>query len=204
MNSFNRLVEIFSEFPGIGPRQAKRFVYFLLTRQAGYTKEMIRALENLQSNTVTCSSCFRIFSKNGGTTSLCSICSNQNRDNSLLAIVSRDSDLESIEKSGSFSGYYFVLGGVVPILETEPDKKIRSRELAERMKERMQNGLKEVILATSANSDGENTAQYITRLLSPFRDAGLKISTLGRGLSTGTELEYSDSETLKNAMRNRG
>lgn len=91
----------------------------------------------------------------------------------------------------------------MPILEQEPDKKIRSRELLNRVEMRIGSGLKEVILAMSANADGENTAQYIERLLAPFKAKGLRVSTLGRGLSTGTELEYSDADTLRNAVDNR-
>lgn len=203
MNSFNRLIEIFSEFPGIGPRQAKRFVYFLVTKSPAYAKDLVRAIENLKDNTLTCNSCFRIFSKNGGNTSLCSICADRNRDTSMLAVVSRDSDLESIEKSDSYNGLYFVLGGIVPILEANPDKKIRGKELVAEIEKRLANGLKEVILAMSANADSENTAQYVENLLSAYKKKGLKISLLGRGLSTGTELEYSDADTLRNALSNR-
>lgn len=219
MNPINKLAELFAEFPGIGPRQAKRFVYFLLTMPPSFTKDLIRAVENLKSTTVTCSSCFRIFSSSnmsitsahaaGGTNAngvpvLCSICSNPNRDSSMLAIVSRDSDLESIEKSGSYNGLYFVLGGIVPILETNPEKKIRQAELLAVVKQRSDTrGLSEIILALSANADSENTAQYIFHILSGYKDAGLKISLLGRGLSTGTELEYSDADTLRNALKNR-
>src|SRR6185436_10153099 len=149
MNSFNRLVEIFSEFPGIGPRQAKRFVYFLLTRPNGFSKDLARLIEDLKNNTITCSSCFRIFTKNGGNTTLCNICGNKNRDRSVLAVVSRDSDLESLEKSGSFNGLYFVLGGIVPILENEPEKMVRSKELLAVVSNRFPNELKEVIVALS-------------------------------------------------------
>ncbi len=213
MNPLNRLAELFAEFPGIGPRQAKRFVYFLLTMPPAFSKDIIRALENLKSNTLTCSSCFRIFSSNNASITsansaavLCSICSNPNRDASMLAIVSRDSDLESLEKSGSYNGVYFVLGGIVPILEANPEKKIRQTELLSAVAKRFASGsgvLKEVILAMSANADSENTAQYVSQILSGYKDAGLKISLLGRGLSTGTELEYSDADTLRNALRNR-
>lgn len=203
MNPFNRLVEIFSEFPGIGPRQAKRFVYFLLTKPNGYTKDLTHLIEELKQSTTTCSSCYRIFTKNNSDSTLCTICSSKNRDKSLLAVVSRDSDLESLEKSGSFNGLYFVLGGVVPILEADPEKKVRSRELFNTVLKRFPSELKEVILAMSANADSENTGDYIVKLLSQFKDNGLKITLLGRGLSTGTELEYSDAETLKNALRNR-
>ncbi len=203
MNSFNRLIEIFSDFPGIGPRQAKRFVYFLLTKPPAYTGELLRAIENLKNNTQTCSSCYRIFNKNGGMATLCSICSDRNRDHSLLAVVSRDSDLESLEKSGSYNGLYFVLGGIVPILENDPEKYVRSRELFTSVEKRIGDGLTEVILAMSANADSENTGQFVDRLLVPFKERGLKISLLGRGLSTGTELEYSDADTLRNALKNR-
>jgi len=212
MSSFNRLIEIFSDFPGIGPRQAKRFVYFLLTKPPTYTKDFVRAMEDLRANTITCSSCFRIFSKNGSANAvysstpnslLCSICSNPNRDSSLLAIVSRDSDLESLEKSGSFNGLYFVLGGIIPILEADPESKIRSKELLATVEKRVAQSLNEIILAMSANADSENTSEYIGRMLATFKDKGVKISHLGRGLSTGTELEYSDAETLKNAISNR-
>jgi recombination protein RecR len=203
MNSFNKLVELFSDFPGIGPRQAKRFVYFLLTKSPAYTKELISSLENLKSNIATCSMCYRIFTKSGGTTSLCAICSNKNRDTSLLAVVSRDSDLESIEKSGSYNGLYFVLGGIVPILEADPESKIRSRELVAEINKRVPGGLSEVILALSANADGENTAQYVNHILDPFKEHGLRVTFLGRGLSTGSELEYSDADTLRSALNNR-
>lgn len=124
----------------------------------------------------------------------------------MLAVVSRDSDLESLEKSGSYNGLYFVLGGIVPILEANPEKKIRQVELLSTVQKRFASGggvLKEIILAMSANADSENTAQYVSQILSGYKDAGLKISLLGRGLSTGTELEYSDADTLRNALRNR-
>lgn len=203
MNSFNSLVEIFSDFPGIGPRQAKRFVYFLLTMPASYTDKLVKSLENLRINSVTCASCYRIFSKNSDNNHICAICLNKNRDSSQLAVVCRDSDLENIEKSGAYKGYYFILGGVVPILESEPERKIRSKELLSVVKNKLEGGLKEVILAMSANSDSENTARYVEKLLSSYKENGLRISLLGRGLSTGTELEYSDSDTLKNALSNR-
>lgn len=203
MNSFNKLVEIFSDFPGIGPRQAKRFVYFLLTKSPSYTKELIASLETLRASIQTCSYCFHLFTKNGGSGTLCPICSDKNRDVSQLAIVSRDSDLESLEKSGSYNGLYFVLGGIVPILEADPESKIRSRELVAQLDTRMKAGLKEVILALNANADGENTAQFVSKVLLPAREKGITVTVLGRGLSTGTELEYSDADTLRNALSNR-
>lgn len=205
MNSFSKLVELFSEFPGIGSRQAKRFVYFLLHKPSVFNDELIKSIENLKKEIKKCNSCFRVFSESGGNTPLCSICRNQHRDQSILAVVSNDSDLDNIEKSGSYNGLYFVLGGILPILEKDPDKKVRSKEFLKLIEAKLESGeLKEIILAMSLNSEGENTADYMRNLLSPYaKKLVFKISNLGRGLSTGTELEYSDTETLKNALKNR-
>ncbi len=200
MNSIDKLSEIFSKFPGIGPRQAKRFVYFLLSKNGDYSGELVRAIQSLKKEILQCGSCMRFFAKNGQTTRLCSICSDDTRDSSMLVVVPRDIDFEAVEKSGSYNGYYFVLGGVVPILEKEPEKRIRSKELEVRIKKGIENGLKELILAMNANLDGENTAEFIKQQCQGFP---LTLSTLGRGLSTGAELEYADPETLKNAFLHR-
>lgn len=116
----------------------------------------------------------------------------------MLMIVPRDAELEAVEKSGSYRGYYFVLGGVVPILEKEPERKIRLKELDERLKK--DTHIKEVILAMNANNDGENTADFIRER---YQGSVFTFSILGRGLSTGAELEYADPETLKNAFLHR-
>ncbi len=120
-------------------------------------------------------------------------------------VVPRDIDLENIERTGAYSGKYFVLGGTVPILEKEPEKRIRQKELLGTVSERIKSvKLKEIILAMNLNPEGENTVDYIKKLLASFTlKPKIRISTLGRGLSTGTELEYSDTETLKNALKNR-
>ncbi len=197
MNSIDKLSEIFSKFPGIGPRQAKRFVYFLLTRNGDYSSELVKAVENLRKEIVQCDQCLRFFPKNGLSTTLCSVCSDESRDNSMLMIVPRDIDFEAVEKSGSYKGYYFILGGVVPILEKEPEKRIRVKELEARIKKNKD--IKEIILAMNANLDGENTAEFIKQYIGE----GYVTSTLGKGLSTGAELEYADPETLKNAFLHR-
>ena len=120
----------------------------------------------------------------------------------MLMLVPRDIDLEAVERSGGYKGYYFVLGGVVPILEKEPEKKIRINKLQETISKRK--NLKEVILAMNANADGEHTADYIKEQLSTaYQGKALVFSILGRGLSTGIELEYADPETLKNAFLHR-
>jgi recombination protein RecR len=197
MNSIDRLTEMFSKFPGIGPRQARRFVYFLLSRSGSYPEELSRAIESLKRDIMQCQECQRHFVKNEGVSRLCSICSDDTRERDMLMVVPRDVDLEAVEKSGSYHGRYFVLGGVVPILEKEPEKRIRLHELDRILKSPQ--GLKEVILAMNANNDGENTAEFIKE-----RYAGpVPFSVLGRGLSTGAELEYADPETLKNAFLHR-
>lgn len=198
MNSIDRLTELFKSFPGIGPRQAKRFVYYLLSRNGSYSDELTRAIQNLKAEIAQCSSCLKFFVKTQHEAKSCSICSDESRDSSQLCIVPRDIDLEAIEKSGSYKGYYFVLGGVVPILEKEPEKKIRIEELEARVKK--DTNIKEIILAMNANQDGEHTAEYLRE---KFKNTSIVFSELGRGLSTGIELEYADPETLKNAFLHR-
>ena len=119
-------------------------------------------------------------------------------------IVSRDIDLENVEKSHPFSGKYFVLGGLVPILDKNPEQRIRLKELLALVSRMSDKGLKEIILGLDANSEAEYTANILKSSLSPITEKySIKISELGRGLSTGTELEYSDPETIKNALKNR-
>ena len=114
-------------------------------------------------------------------------------------VIEKDVDLDNVERSGVYSGKYFVLGGTIPILESEPHKKIRSNELEQYIEK---NKFDEIIIATSANPDGDSTGEYIKKLLAET-DGKVTISILGRGLSTGSELEYSDQETIKNAFNSR-
>lgn len=119
----------------------------------------------------------------------------------MLMIIERDADFENIEKSKIYEGKYFILGGKVPILEKNPENRIRVSQLKERIKDE---NIKEIILALSVNPDGENTERYVRELLTPLAEKdSIKITMLGRGLSTGIELEYPDSDTLKNAFKNR-
>lgn len=198
MNDIDKLTEYFREFPGIGPRQAKRFVYFLLRKNEQYVRELATLIPQVRKNVSVCQNCFKYFARNTNSTT-CDIC-NQNRDQTQLMIVARDTDLEAIEKSDGFHGYYFVLGGQLPILEEDAQKFIRFKELISIIEKRKQNGLNEIILALSANPDGDNTATFLKNKLADYE---FKISTLGRGLSTGSELEYADKDTIKNALENR-
>ena len=198
MNSIDKLSEIFARFPGIGPRQAKRFVYFLLSRNGDYTGELVKAIQNIKKEIIQCGKCMRYYAQNGHESKICSICADDSRDNSMLMVVPRDIDFEAVERSGSYQGYYFILGGVVPILEKAPEKKIRIKELEIRISK--DKNIKEIILAMNANLDGENTAEFIKQ---KYQGLSLIFSSLGRGLSTGAELEYADPETLKNAFLHR-
>lgn len=201
MDNTQKLIELFKEFPGIGPRQAKRFVYFLLNKHPAYSNDLVKLINEVRKTVKSCDTCFRFFPN--GNTNTCPICANENREKSLM-IVSHDVDFENIEKTKFYNGYYFILGGTVPILEKNPEKRIRQKELLETIEKRIKDGLSEIIIALNYNPEGENTLSYLENLLSKnLIDKGVRISTLGRGLSTGTELEYSDSETIKNALKNR-
>lgn len=203
MSPIDRLAELFQRFPGIGPRQARRFVFHILSQDREYADALQRLIGEVRASVRPCAACFRYFpGKNGET--LCSICSDGERDPSLLMVVERDSDIGPIEQAKAYQGLYFVFGGTVPLLDQSHIQKTRGSALKAQMDERIKDGLKEVILAFSVNPDGENTARYVESLLETHKTAGqIKLSVLGRGLSTGSELEYADPETIKNALKNR-
>ncbi len=205
MNPINRLEEIFSNFPGIGPRQARRFVYYLLNKPQNSVKELTQLIEDVRRLSTECDQCHRVFLfKKPGDRS-CNVCSDPNRDQTTLMILARDSDFESVEKSGVYKGLYFILGGTVPVLDKEPEKRIRLKSLLERVSAGNIT-CKEIILSLNTTPDGEHTTDIVKEALenltrqSPDR---IKVTVLGRGLSTGAELEYADSETIKNALQNR-
>lgn len=202
MNSIDKLIQIFSEFPGIGPRQARRFVYYLLTRANGTLEDLAKNISDLKNDVTTCKDCRRFFEKKHKGAEVCDICASQTRDRSLVMIVQRDIDLESVEKNGGFNGVYFVLGGSVPILEKEPEKRIRVNDLKSYIQKKVTEGLEEIILGVNWNPEGENTANFVEKFLQSVAPK-IKITHLGKGLSMGAELEYTDPDTLKNALKNR-
>ncbi|HEY4503356.1 MAG TPA: toprim domain-containing protein [Candidatus Paceibacterota bacterium] len=208
MDSIEKLAEIFKEFPGIGERQAKRFVYFLMSRNGNYAENLSRMILDLKKEVTQCRECFRFFlvKNNGNTTpkggQVCEICADPNTDSSILMVVEKDSDLESVRKSHAYQGKYFLLGGLVPVVEKSTKSRVRVEELKEKIKKI--NGLQEIILAFSLSPQGDHTDSYIREQIKDLAlKKNIKVSSLGRGLSTGTELEYSDNETLKNALKNR-
>jgi recombination protein RecR len=197
MNIIDELTELFKEFPGIGPRQARRFVYHLLRKNDTYVNKIVALIPELRKKTKTCNKCYRFFSANG---ELCNICDNKNRNPKILMIVSRDSDLENIEKTDIFNGNYFVLGGLLPVLEKDTKKYLRLDELQKTISANTE--LEEIVLAFPVNPEGDNTAIFLKKEIQNQKPE-IKVTLLGRGLSTGLELEYSDKETIKNALENR-
>ena len=204
MDSIEKLTEIFKEFPGIGERQARRFVYFLMGRNGGYVGNLSQLITDLKKETAQCKECFRFFNLRYSVDkkNLCEICADKNTDPTLLMVVEKDSDLESVKKSRVYQGKYFILGGLVPIVEKTTKSRVRIEELKAKVKN--SKGLKEIILAFSLNPQGDHTDQYVREQIKDIAEKfSIKISSLGRGLSTGTELEYSDNDTLRNALKNR-
>jgi recombination protein RecR len=202
MDSIDKLTEFFKEFPGIGERQARRFVYFLMSRNGDFTSNLAKLITELKKEISQCKDCYRYFAGKGIQDSVCDICRSVTTDKSLLMVLEKDSDLESVKKSRVYTGKYFVLGGLVPIVEKTTNTRVRIPELIKNIEQNSE--IKEIILAFSLNSHGDHTDSYVRNQIKEIAQKNnIKISSLGRGLSTGTELEYSDNETLKNALKNR-
>ena len=202
MDIIDKLTEVFKEFPGIGERQARRFVYFLMGRSPAYSENLSLLLADLKKEVAQCKECFKFFLITKKTSNLCEICASPNTDNTLLMVVEKDSDLESVKKSRVYNGKYFILGGLVPIVEKTTKSRVRIEELKDKISK--SEGLEEVILAFSLSPQGDHTDTYVREQIKDTAGKkNIKVSSLGKGLSTGTELEYSDNDTLKKALKNR-
>jgi recombination protein RecR len=200
--SIQKLIEIFSKFPTIGPRTASRFVFYLLKMSGAEFKELMSAMENVKKSIKTCLLCFDKFE---GETELCPLCQNAARDKTIICVVEKETDIQAIEKTKKYKGLYFVLGGTLSAATEEEIKNIKIGGLEERIKNPTRfgiktEGIKEVIIALNQNSEGEVTTLYLKRKLEPL---GIKISRLGRGLPLGGEIEYADEETLEGAFEGR-
>lgn len=210
MDPIDRLSSLFEQFPGIGPRQAHRFVQFLLRASSATRKELADTVRELSNSVHQCPSCMRFHAwfaeasaKTIGQKGECSICADKERDIATLAVVASDADIAALERSGTYKGRYFVMGGTIS-LASDKRHTIRERELLESIATRAKKGLREVILAFPANPEGDFTALHVQGSLNPYaKEHTFKITTLGRGLSTGSELEYADPATLKSALENR-
>ena len=202
-DQIEKLARYFKEFPGIGERQAKRFVYFLLHKNPNYVNDLGNNILDLKSSIHQCPSCFLFFQSK--IDELCNNCANPKTDKTSLLIVEKDADYENVTRSKNYNGMYFILGGLAPIITKETPMYLRLKELIATIEDRAKNNkLKEIIIALSLNPQGEHTDMYLREKISTIQDKyKFKIVSLGRGLSTGTELEYSDGETIKNALLNR-
>ena len=199
MDTIERLTTLFQKFPGIGPRQAQRFVQYLLRSSPSLRHELVDAVQSLGGSVKQCGQCMRFSSSDG---KVCSMCSNPQRNPKLLAIVATDADIAALERGGSYRGFYFVLGGTIS-LASEKTNTLRIKQLLESMSNRIKTGLEEIILAFPANPEGDATAVQVREKLLEVENSNLTITSLGRGLSTGSELEYADPETIKSALESR-
>jgi len=192
--SIQKLIDLFSKFPTVGPRTAARFVFYLLRLDEQEVNSLTNTISELKDRIKVCRLCFNHFQTEG---ELCQICDNPSRDKSTLLVVEKESDLSTIENTKKYKGRYFVLGGTVSSLKKKEIDSLRKDELIERVKD---DEVKEVILGINSTTEGEATILYLERLLTPLNK---KITRLGRGLPTGSELEYADDETLSSAIDSR-
>ena len=193
MNSkFKEIVKLFQKLPGVGPRQATRFVIALMDKPESELPAFGKAVENFRKATSVFTACFNI-SYNGR----CSVCLDNKRYQTKLLVVEKVTDLESIERTGLYKGLYHVLGGAINPLDGLTPETLRLRELGDRINKLEGNNV-ELIIATNPNTAGETTSHYIREVFS--NKEGVVLTRLARGLSSGSNLEYTDEITLKNAL----
>ncbi|OGN03677.1 MAG: recombination protein RecR [Candidatus Yanofskybacteria bacterium RIFCSPHIGHO2_01_FULL_43_42] len=197
---FQQLVKLFQRLPGVGPRQAARFVIALIEQPEESLRELGESINNLKRDVSFCNECFNISDN-----SHCHICHDMKRDRAKLMIVEKITDLESVEKTGLYKGLYHVLGGAINPLDKINPANLRIKELEKRLGEMAESNDIELIIATNPNTPGETTALYLRELFASasWRKKSVSITRLGRGLSSGSHLEYADEITLKNALEYR-
>lgn len=208
MSPIDDLANSFMKFPGIGRRQARRFAYFIIQSNPGFAAKLANQIVTVQKNIKRDPESFQYFYSTNPNETLSPISSDSSRDPKTLMVVEKDVDIEAIEKSGVYHGKYFVLGGLAPLIDTDLESSIRVRELVAQIEKKAQGPeatkLSEIIFALAANPEGDRTTQLIKQKIAPLQERfGFKTSQLGRGFSTGTEVEYSDADTLANALENR-
>lgn len=193
------LVDAFERLPGIGPKTAQRLTFYLLHVPQTMLDDFASALQNLKKNTILCSICFNV-----SETDPCPLCNNINRDHGTICVVEQPLDVLALDRNGVYKGVYHILHGAIsPLNNIGPDE-LKIRELLKRIKESPEE-VKEVILATNSNMEGEATAMYIARELGKFKmqNAKFKISRLAHGLPVGGDVEYADEVTLQRAIEGR-
>lgn len=192
--SLDRLIEAIAELPGVGPRSAERYAYFLLRSDSAKSLELAKALERLHDQIKYCPKTFALIE---ATDKISPLYSDPKRDKQVIAVVADPFDIVAIEKSHSFNGTYHVLGGLISPIEGIGPEQLRIKELVKRIDE---DKAKELILATSASVEGESTALLIA---GEIGERKIKITRLARGLPVGLDLEYADQITLARAFEGR-
>ncbi len=188
----SRLVQELNKLPGIGPKSAQRLAYYLLRAPQEQASLLAQAILSAKQETKLCSICFNVTDADP-----CPICRSDQRDRTKVCIVEQPQDILALEHTRIYNGLYHVLHGAISPTEGVGADNIRIKELMERL----QNGsVDEVILATNPNLEGEQTAMYLNKLISPL---GIRVTRLARGLPFGTELEYADDITLTRAIEGR-
>ncbi|OGN03396.1 MAG: recombination protein RecR [Candidatus Yanofskybacteria bacterium RIFCSPHIGHO2_01_FULL_42_12] len=197
---FQQLVKLFQRLPGVGPRQAARFVIALLDQPEENLVELGTAINRLKKEISFCGECFNISDN-----SHCHICHDTKRDKAKLMVVEKVTDLESVEKTGLYKGLYHVLGGAINPLDKITPANLKIKELEKRLEKISAEQGVELIIATNPNTSGETTAMYLRDLFAStnWQNRGLSVTRLGRGLSSGSNLEYADEITLKHALEYR-
>jgi recombination protein RecR len=192
--SLQQLIDELSKFPGVGPKTAQRYLFYLLNQSKEYLESLGEKIKNLPKIFKTCSVCFN-FSEDDP----CAICRAPNRDKSVLCVVATPQDLSIVESTGEFKGIYHVLGGVLNPLEGITADKLRIKELLERINK---NGIKEIILALNPDMQGETTMLYLKKMIQTIKKP-IKVTRLARGLPVGGTVEYADEVTLSDALKDR-
>lgn len=188
----NRLIKEFSRLPGVGEKTASRFAFYVLNAKKDYAENLAKSLLDVKEKITLCSGCHTLSDKNP-----CAICSDSSRRDDVICVVEDVKDMAAIEKMGGFKGKYHILHGVLsPLKGIGPDD-IKIEGLLGKAE---QGRVKEIILATNSDIDGETTALYITRLLKP---TGIRITRIATGVPVGSDLEYIDGATLVRAIEGR-
>ena len=191
-DAVSRLIQELNKLPGIGPKSAQRLAFHLLRAPEEQTKLLASALLSLKQETKLCSVCLNVTGADP-----CHICANEQRDRTKVCIVEQPQDILALEHTGVYTGLYHVLHGAISPTEGIGAGDVRIKELMARL----EGGLvSEVILATNTNLEGEQTALYLNKLITPL---GIQVTRLARGLPFGTELEYADDVTLTRALEGR-
>lgn len=193
--ALEKLIEALGNLPGVGPRTAERYAYFLVRREPAKAEQLAAALTNLHAGVKYCPKTFALIASDQDVSPLYS---DPRRNKQLVAVVAEPLDIVALEKTNGFQGTYHVLGGLVSPIDGVGPEQLHIAELVARIDE---DEVEEIILATNASVEGESTALYIQQQIGP--DRTVKISRLARGLPVGVDLEYADQITLGRALEGR-